>query len=431
MIAFLGKSKEKNEELLELMERLAFPCKLVDFLDTDTEGAYTPDNYYLYGGPLPGRPLFWLDFETPPYWSFKSANVREGNIFDGGDRIAHVIFREPYENQCISRIEWMVNGEVYLREFYNAAGIKYADAVVEDGDDKISAWYDREGNTVIRYWPEPDVYSVRRKGRECMYGSREAYFKAFAEDLMAEQGEETVCFYEPELVQYIPEGKKAVLIQFDRADDKLADGAFRSRLNLIAAAQPGLADQIRAKAGGGAVPQIFEIGCIIRKPDVRHVHDAVIVTRSQNIERLKELVEGLPELHFHIAAGTMMAPGLMDFGKYDNVTVYPNSPRTRLLEIMEGCGIYLDINHYLEYDGIVYAARKMDLIVLAFDNTAHQRETMPGRHVYEASDADGMIRDLERLMSEPEYLEERLEDQRSMIEINEDQAGAFRKALGD
>lgn len=132
---------------------------------------------------------------------------------------------------------------------------------------------------------------------------------------------------------------------------------------------------------------------------------------------------------FHIAAGTMMAPGLMEFGRYPNVRLYPNSPLHVMLDLMSKCAFYLDINHYLEYDGIVSSALKMNRLVYAFDNTVHQRALVHEGQVYVKEEANRMVSDISRAMYDPCYMQQLLERQRKRIEINGDQKEMVRKEI--
>ncbi len=432
MIIFPGKSKEKNEELTALAEYMELPYKTADLFHEESGENYTPWNYYASGGPSSGQALHFLKIDAPRFAAFEAASMREGVIRDNGETLARVYFREPVEDMSVERIDWMHRDKVYAREYYNAAGELYAEALPDGEKDRLVTWRDGKGQPALLLWPDNEIFCAKKEGREFRYGSREEFLKAFVKDFMAEQGEDTILFYEPEVLTYIPEGKRAFLVLFDSVPEEMTEGSFTKRLSGIVSMRPGIADAVREKAKGEDCPPVIMLGSVIRESAARHAQDALIVTRSQNIEGLAQLVSGLPEVHFHIAAGTMMAPGLMEFGKYGNVSLYPNYSRDRIMKLMERCSLYLDINHYLEYDGIIYEAQRQDLLVLAFDSTAHRREWVPGGHIYRSSDADGMMRALRRAAAEPAYLEAMLGEQREMIGVGEAQAREFRDfVIGD
>ena len=425
MIVLLGKSKKNNTELQKFVECLDIPSVYVDLSGKNPDCAYTPWNYYLYGGPdKSGRPFFWLNLKAPSHWSFRAGDIRQGQICNGDELLARVYFREPLEDQCIDRVEWIRNNEVYAIEYYDASGTKYAEAVINSGTESLVKYYDLNGTATVIAWPVSDFISVRKGRQEKFYESTEQFCRAFMKDLVSCHEGETVFYYEPELHKYIPEGVRSVLFLSDQIPEGLTRQRLPESLSLIVAGSPGISQAVRKllDSGEGKVaPGIIEIGRVIDRTAGHPVENALIVTRSQNIEQLQYLVEGLPELHFHIAAGTMMAPGLMVFDKYDNVILYPNSPRNRIMDLMGKCAFYLDINHYLEYEGIVAAAQGMDRLVYAFDNTVHQRAWMPKEQIYAPTEVSRMISDISRAMYDSGWLEKQLDAQRELIGITEGQ----------
>lgn len=429
MIAILGKSEEKNAQVRELMKYMDLYCSYVDFFNRNSSTAYTPWNYYLSEGPgTMDWPLFWLDLKTPPYHSFKSSDMRTGEICDGEDIKARVFFREPWEDQSIEYIDWLRNADVYVREFYNKSGIKTSEALLGNESEILVTYYDEKGHPSIIHWPENDTVFVKTKAGEQYYGSMEEFNRAFLHDMMGVHDDRTICFYEPEVLRYIPDGSKNILLLFENTSGELKNPYFLEKLSVIATLQSGSSDRIR-KDVSGKLPRIIELGTIINSPTGQRTPDALIVTRSQNIEQLQRLVEGLPELHFHIAAGTMMAPGLMEYGRYENVTLYPNYSRAKIMDLMGKCALYLDINHYLEYEGIIYAAQKADRLIYAFDNTVHQRERLPERNIFKVHETDEMIKEIRSVVNDSQRFEESLVRQRKIISITDQQMAEFKNWL--
>lgn len=430
MIALLGKSDKKNTELQRLIEYMDLPCAFVSIEEKTSGKAYTPWNYYACGGPDDSEwPFFWLDLSASPYWSFRAGDIRRGQIYNGDELIADVYFREPYEDQCIDRIEWIRNNEIYAKDYCNASGLKYCEEVIYDGSERIVKYFDREGRTKIVMWPDTGCVSVRKGDHERIHEGTEQFYNAFLKDFLSDHSGETIIFYETEQHKYIPEGSRSVLFLPEQSAGELEDSNFLKTLSLVVTDNPDIRHTIGKFSAEDSTPEILEIGRLIDKSVKHPVQNALIVTRSQHIEQLQPLVEGLTELHFHIAAGTMMAPGLMEYDKYDNVTLYPNSSRKRIMELMNQCAFYLDINHYLEYEGIVLAAQKMDRLVYAFDNTVHQRASMPEEHIYAQADSEQMVSDISRAMYDPNWLEKSLDVQRKVIEITSDQIEVIKKHL--
>src|SRR5699024_11686564 len=72
------------------------------------------------------------------------------------------------------------------------------------------------------------------------------------------------------------------------------------------------------------------------------------ITKSDQNEHLKEVVDSMPDIEFNIAAVTTMSDKLLAFKKYDNVKTYPNVSRKKTVELFKECDVYFDINHQNE-----------------------------------------------------------------------------------
>ena len=69
----------------------------------------------------------------------------------------------------------------------------------------------------------------------------------------------------------------------------------------------------------------------------------------------------------------------------NNVELYPCITEQKRKELFERCDIYLDINHYRELYNAVNEAMVNNMIILAFDNTAHSKELYPMGNIFESS----------------------------------------------
>ena len=114
--------------------------------------------------------------------------------------------------------------------------------------------------------------------------------------------------------------------------------------------------------------------------------NALILTASDQIEKLDELSQEMPEMRFHIAAHTQVSDKLYKLAERENITVYPGVSKEELDGLWEKCDFYLDINHYREIDNAVDEASQRNLVIMGFENTVHQRELMVGGCVYAAQD---------------------------------------------
>lgn len=423
MIVLPGKSVEKNKEMRDIIKMTGIPDLYVDFYNEFSGDAVTLPGYYLSERKDPEeKPFFWLDLQAPAGWSFISESIRQGALYEKGVLQAKIYFREPYEDQCICRIDWIREREIYASDYYNEFGSRYMRVILADGTPKLRTYYDEKGLSTISIWEDEDAVSLRKHGNERFFGSYELFCREFMRDISAGRDDRIVCFYEPDLIRYVPEDCSCVFFQMGKECDCLSDPAFVSKLSVIVVNAPEASEKIRAfreVMNMDKYPPVLMIGQIVKDVPGGSARDALIVTRSQYIEQLQRLAEGLPEIHFHIAARTVMAPGLMEFDRYENVSLYPNSSPEMLRGLLEKCAIYLDINHYLEYEEIVLTAEKADRLVYAFDNTVHRRTIVAEECIFKPEEADRMIIEIKRASEDPEWFGMRIDSQRRKIAVTE------------
>lgn len=116
-------------------------------------------------------------------------------------------------------------------------------------------------------------------------------------------------------------------------------------------------------------------GLTIRERPQANYH-AFTFTLSANIEQLAYLAESLPEVAFHIVAPTNVSQYLLDFERYENITIYPNVYREdRIRDFVEQCDLYLDINHLWESHNVLDYILEAGKPIFAFDTVAKRPES--------------------------------------------------------
>ena len=142
-------------------------------------------------------------------------------------------------------------------------------------------------------------------------------------------------------------------------------------------------------------------------------YEPSMCTRNPGVQEghCEELVREFPQMHFHIAAVTLMSPKLMDMGKYDNVSLYPGAQADTFDRLFMSCDYYFDINHWTEIVSAVYQAFLHNQVIFAFEETAHNREYVADAHVYPIAEFDRMVSDVKEVMDNKEAMERHLKMQ--------------------
>ncbi|MBP2622964.1 SP_1767 family glycosyltransferase [Streptococcus oricebi] len=72
--------------------------------------------------------------------------------------------------------------------------------------------------------------------------------------------------------------------------------------------------------------------------------DCLILTNTQDLLHIKDLIEASPQCHFHIAAYTAMGDFLLGLASYGNVSLYPEIVDASLEQLAASCQLYLQLH---------------------------------------------------------------------------------------
>ena len=82
-----------------------------------------------------------------------------------------------------------------------------------------------------------------------------------------------------------------------------------------------------------------------------------------------------------------------------------------LEELFQKCDYYFDINHEGEIVSAVQQAFLNNHMIVAFEETAHNRNYVAQKHIYKMDDVDQMIADVKQLMENEEKQADFLKEQ--------------------
>lgn len=135
----------------------------------------------------------------------------------------------------------------------------------------------------------------------------------------------------------------------------------------------------------------------------RETFSCLIVTNSQELEAIHQLVGSLPEITFNIAAWTDMGSKLYALSqKHENIYLYPAISREEFERLKNQMDVYLDINLENSTSDIVAEIASLSKPMLAFyksQNGCH------GQRLYSSEHPEQMLADL-RLMLAGDTLKE-------------------------
>lgn len=409
MIIFSKKYTEDIEKLRVTMDCLRADARII-VLEDDAflpKGISSPLEYYIskqnYEEHVE-RELFYDSLPVPEYWEIylegTSAEVynlghKRGTIYFCGrssrrtdsklgmDNASKVIdlpesagnadSMEMVKKGVVERVEWyMENGWIYRVDFYNKYGLKYASEFRDvDGNVESRVFYSDKNQEVIIEYPGNDVIALLENGMvKAFFNSRAEFIKYYIAEVAAE--ENRIFFVQDdsmlESLSIKPDEEQAweyVLFPNDDLLNKYMDMGGKNGIRFY------------------AIPEHY--------PENKGKGEALILTNSDQIEKLEELTQELPDVTFHIAANTLVSDKLKEIGKQENVNIYPCVSQEVLDKLWDRCDFYLDINHWNEIRDAVNVAHQKNLLIMGFENTLHHKELLVEGCIYQAQEYKKMV----------------------------------------
>lgn len=393
------------------------------------EGVESPLKYFLglAGSNFKGRPRYFNEIDLPKFWEIK-ADSQGGEVLDHGQKRADICYWKNNRRRQVSQVEWLdKSGRIRVIDHYNQWGWKYAVTSCDNrGRQAMTSYFASNGQEVLIQnhltgdytynLPDGGIYNFKNINQLTAYYLEEADFD-LDEVIFNSLGN---CLFT--LIQLKKKPSRNLLFWQEISQGSVPE----NMLYLLEDNLPGgrVIVQDRAeyeKIIGQLDRQVAEkvkyLGTVYPfKRENQARKQALILTNSDQIECLKQLVEGLPDWHFDIAAVTEMSGRLMNFGHYENVALYPVVRNKDVARLLEEDDLYLDINYANEILQAGRQAFENRLLILAFRDTLHSPEYVAAENIFAARDAAGMIDAINKLADPKEYAR--------LLSLQEDHAGA-------
>lgn len=368
---------------------------------------------------IPGKPRYFNQIDVPKFWEI-SGNNSSGSVHDMGKERARMYYAEPKNKRLVRLVEWLDEqgtvrvgdhynkyGALYARTIFNAKGERVNKSFFSPGGKEIIAenyvtgsivYCDGEVDRVFVNRTEFIIFVLEKLGlSQCRLLFNSLSYPFFVSERKEENHKGDILFWQENRRDDIPGNMQIILSYRAKRTEKIyvqKKAAYDKLIEL------------------GASPNIVKLMGNVYDfaKDNNGGNDVLICTNSDQIEKLDEIVNALPKLHFHIAALTEMSSQLLSKDSFDNVSVYPGIKSAKLDELFMKCDYYLDINRYDEIVDAVSTAFLHNQLILAFDETVHNRNHVCESNIYACEDWKAMTEKLtlafesaqtrERLMAE-------------------------------
>ncbi|MBZ5988000.1 accessory Sec system glycosylation chaperone GtfB [Leuconostoc gasicomitatum] len=387
-----------------------------------TEDGFLPDHvsspfsYYTKIYEQVGRPLYFNQVDCPNFWEIRGNN-HDATIYDEDKKMANIIYVPNLAHKrYVQKVEWLdLNGHIRSVDHYSKNGNKFAHTNYNImNQPTITTYYSVDNHEIIVENHitkdiilnlNQQVYIFKSRADFVTYYLKSVYGNdmnrilynslsvPFLVSYQLEQPGDDLLFWQEPLAQdMILPGNMINLLEHHGRTQKII---FQNKIdyNKVQNKYPHLAHQL------SYVGYIYPINKHDQDPN-----EALILTNSDDIEQITQIVEALPSVNFNIGALTEMSSKLMRLMKYQNVTLYPNIEYDVIDELLTTCAFYLDINHDMEIMSAVRRAFLNNLLILTFDNTSHNQEFTLPEHIFTTNNSSELVSSVLKYMSNRQML---------------------------
>ena len=397
---------EKN--ILELVENVGVKdCKTIETIDLLCGISEKNDVHK-------EKDLYYAFIDIPQYWSVRADGIN-GAIYDNKTKKANIYFKNPIEKRMVSRVEWIDrNNTVYRIDYYNKYGYKYCSENVSGGNVTVREFYDRNGDIKLIEQTGSKTYTtldtgISPRSYRGFADYLEAYLKSneiYDENIWLISNEILNKFagdYGSFKISYLSQSK----LNSDLTKTTQTNTAFRilcseeQQINWYKENSDCKCDRLYL---------YFE-----NNESKFGKKEAFIITESDQLEYIEQLIIDFPAITFHIAASTNMSDKLTRLDINNNVELYPCITEQKRKGLFERCDIYLDINHSRELYNAVNQALINNMLILAFDNTAHSKELYPMENIFDSNNYVNMKETLKNIITSRTIFNEYIDRQKMQL----------------
>ena len=370
-----------------------------------------------------GHPLYFDKVPLPKYWRIE-ATGQNANVYDLNHKRAEIIYNSTDNTREVTEVRWLDdNGAISWIEHYNNVGQLFAKTFYNQGKATLRKYFNQSGKEVIvqnlevgdiflNYrWCHKHFANIAEFVvfylKERKYNLDHIFYNTLNESLSVSLGVDTaggdiMLWHEP-TGNALPGNM-----------DFLMKTKTRTKYIFFQNYREWQKSKSLIPEDTGNVKFDF-FGMVYPHPRSNQLRrKALIMTNSDQIEHLKEVVEAMPDIEFNIAAVTTMSDKLLAFKKYANVKVYPNVSRKKTVELFNEWDVYFDINHQNEILNSVRIAFEQNMLIVGFNNTLHQPKYISEKAVFAPDNVQGMKELVETSLNDRIIMKDNIDYQRKM-----------------
>ena len=364
--------------------------------------------------------LIALKVAAPKYWEI-CMEEDYATIWDKDIQRGQIFYRHK-ELYTVDRVEWWDSqGKVISCDYYLENGWRYKQEIMDESEKSISVhYYDAQNTLLMIKNVERGLYTLFKDEITYIYTEDELW-QACLELFDLEN--EALVVGDLEIADYLDSQKVSAVYSSKEPIQAKEVEEYLSRVDKLYVYHYSVFESLAPNDKIHHISPLYP-----SKMNVNH-HRALIMTHTQEIEKIEEIIDKLPMVEFHIAALTNMGPRLLDLERCENVYLYPGISQAEYESLLDQCSLYLDINHSIEILNAVEESLEKGLLLFAFKETQHRRDFICPEHLVSSQAAADLIDVIKKVVVSEEMYHLALQKQWKWIQSStkEDYNRAFRK----
>lgn len=364
--------------------------------------------------------MYFDHLPVPRYWRIVGDQNAAG-VYHQSQRQAKMEYLCPDNRRIVKAVHWLDStGGYQWTDHYNQWGYRFAQTIYDHGQAVVRKYFAGDGHQYATFNLINGSLILDDDGQRYCFSRQTDFWRFYLRrqryDLgrilyntlnapyqlslsLDESGEDTLFWHEP-LTGELPDNMRYLMTHSTRTKHIV----FQRYQDWYRYADQLSSDEV----------DFHYLGMIY--PSRRANHDrprALIVTNSDQIEQLQEIVTALPTVHFDIAAPTAMSDKLLAFAKSANVTLYPNVTPARLESLFQTADFLLDINHGDEVLDTVRRAFEQNMLIMGFDSTVHQPQYVALQNIFQKGASEQLVHQLRRVLADSLIMNKMVKEQRT------------------
>ncbi|MBC1339633.1 hypothetical protein [Listeria innocua] len=376
-------------------------------------GFYSPFTYFTGWHKYKGEGLFFNEIKVPSLYEIRHRDTAGGTIYSGNFIVGKFHYFKNTQ-RIVKQVDWLdLKGSVVFSDCYSIQGFKYATQLYSP-DKKLyqKNFLDTEGNEVINWNLITGTITLKSNSKIQEFPTL-TQFASYFVNVLQKSGEvglidqlfinslsfplfvadnltiPTTLFWQEiikdaipqNMVNHLNEKKSVRKIIFE------SDAEYKKVYNL------------HAKDTHVQLHYLSPLEKFERAH--KKTHKALVLTRSDNLHHIEEILDAIPQLELTIAAPTEMSQKLYSLKeKHASISLIPSVSEKDIATLLKTHDIYLDINAGSEVDDCVYQAYRQKYVILGFNEVAKNPRYA---FLHPLADYPKLIEMLQKTITSPKY----------------------------